>query len=317
MSFSLDIKKEISNLEATKTEYIAELSAFLRNNAYIDEEIIKIYTENASLARRIFKLIKILYNVNCKITVRKNFNFKKNLFYIIEIKEKKNLILKDLSLMNEEGYLINIPREYIISDDDEKKAYLRGCFLSRGSVNDPKKSRYHLELLIDDYEYSLFVNDLMNEYKLNSKVIKRTKGYMVYVKEAEKISDFLKMIKAYNGVLYFENIRVYREQKNITNRLNNCEQANVEKAINTALKQIEDINLIDKELGLDILDDKLKEVALYRLKYPELSLMELSEMITFEKSKIMSKSCLNHRFRKIKEIANNIREKKERGMHNE
>ena len=311
MSFSVEIKEEITKIKATKTEYIAELSAFLRNNAYIDEEIIRIYTENASIARRIFKIIKDTYDVNSKIIVRKNFNFKKNLIYIIEIKNKRDIILKDLSIINEEGYFINIPREYILSDDEEKRAYLRGCFLSRGSINNPKTSRYHMELLIDDYEYALFINDLINEYNLNCRIIKRTKGYMIYIKEAEKISDFLRLIQAFNGVLYFENVRIYREQKNITNRLNNCEQANVEKTINTAIKQIEDINFIDEKVGLDMLDEKLKEVALYRIKHPESSLLELSDIITSENEKYMTKSCLNHRFRKIKNIASEIRERME------
>ncbi len=307
MSFSIEIKKEIANLDSTKTEYIAELSAFLRNNAYVDKEKIQIYTENAAIARRIFKVIKKIYDINASITIRKNFNFKKNYVYIINIITRMDMILKDLSLRNEQGYFINIPREYILSDDDEKRSYLRGCFLSSGSINNPKTSRYHMEFLIDDYEYALFINGLMNEYGLNSKIIKRKKGYMIYIKEAEKISDFLRLIQAHNNVLYFEDVRIYREQKNITNRLNNCEQANVEKAINSALKQIEDINLINKKIGLDILDNKTKEVALSRLKNSELSLSELSIKMSKEKKGVVTKSGINHRFRKIKTIADSLR----------
>lgn len=306
MSFSIEIKNEVTKIDVTNAEYISELSAFIRNNAYIDDNIIRIYTENASIGRRIFKAIKTLYDVNSVITVRKNFNFKKNMMYIIEIKNKRDLILRDLSIINEHGYFINIPHEYIISDEEEKRAYLRGCFLACGSINNPKTSRYHLEFLIDDNEYAEFLSNLLNEYDLNSRLIKRSKGYMVYIKEAERISDFLRLIKAYNGVMYFEDIRIYRDHKNMTNRLNNCEQANVEKAINTAAKQIEDINLIQSKIGLDLIDDKLKETALYRLKYPESSLLELSEIISLETSKTISKSCLNHRFRKIKEIAEKL-----------
>jgi cell division protein WhiA len=309
MSFSIDVKNEMVRLKSTKTEYIAELSAFIRNNAYIDDELIRIHTENASIARRIFKIIKDLYQVSCKITVRKNFNFKRKLIYIVEVKMNHNVILKDLAIKNEQGYFINVPRDYIISDDEEKRAYLRGCFLACGSINNPKTSRYHLEFLIDDYDYAEFLNDVMNEYDLNSRIIKRTKGYMVYIKEAEKISDFLRMIKAYNAVMYFEDVRIYRDHKNMTNRLNNCEQANVEKAINTAVKHLDDINLIKSEIGLDMLDDKLKEVALFRLENPEASLLELSDIISEKNSKVMTKSCLNHRFRKIKNIANSIRGK--------
>ena len=226
----------------------------------------------------------------------------------MEVSDKKDFILKDLSLLNDQSYFINIPKEYIIGDDELKKVYLRGCFIASGSINNPKTSRYHLEFLIDDAEYAAFINDLLNEYELNSRIIKRKNGYMVYIKEAEKISDFLKIIKSYNGVLYFENVRIYRDQKNTTNRLNNCEQANIEKTINTALRQIDDIKVISDMIGLDAIDEKLAIVADFRLKYPESSLLELSEIISHESSKKITKSCLNHRFRKLKEIADKMRD---------
>jgi DNA-binding protein WhiA len=310
VSFSTDIKNEITRIDNTNLENMAILSAYIRQNAYIDNEVIKIHTENAAICRYLFKIVKDLYNVTSKITVRKNFNFKKSLAYIMEIRAKREYILKDLSLINDDGYFINIPKEYITSDDELNKAYVRGCFLARGSVNNPKTSRYHLEFLIDDDEYANFINDVLNSYDLNSRIIKRQNGYMVYVKEAEKISDFLKLIKAYNGVLYFENVRIYRDQKNITNRLNNCEQANIEKTINTALKQIDDINKINDMMGLDAIDEKLKELALYRLKYTESSLIELSNIMSYELNKKITKSCLNHRFRKIKEIADKMKKSK-------
>lgn len=309
MSFSIDIKNEITRLETTKLENVAILSAYLRQNAYIDKEVIRIHTENAAICRYLFKLIKNLYDVTSKITVRKNFNFKKNYVYIIEITRKHNFILKDLSLMNDNEYFINVPKEYIIDDEELKKAYLRGCFLAGGSVNNPKTSRYHLEFLIDDLEYATFIDDLLNEFNLNSRIITRKNGYMVYIKEAEKISDFLKIIKTPGGVLYFENVRIYRDQKNNINRLNNCEQANVERTINTGLRQIEDINMISDMIGLDTLDEKLEMAARYRLKYPESSLLELSDIISHEMGVKVTKSGLNHRLRKIKELADRMRNK--------
>ena len=307
MSFSIDVKNEITRLDHSNLENVALLSAYIRQNAYIGHDLIRIHTENAAICRYLFKMIKSLYDVTSKITVRKNFNFKKTFIYIMEVKDKKDFILKDLSLLNDMGYFINIPKEYIVGDDELKKAYLRGCFLASGSINNPKTSRYHLEFLLDDFEYATFISDILNEYELNSRVIKRQNGYMVYIKEAERISDFLKIIKAYSGVLYFENVRIYRDQKNITNRLNNCEQANIEKTINTALKQIDDINTISNMIGLDALDDKLQEVANFRLKYPESSLLELSTIMSHELSKSVTKSGLNHRFRKIKEMADKMR----------
>lgn len=307
MSFSTEIKNEVTRIENNNLENMALLSAYIRQNAYVGNDIIIIHTENPSVCRYIFKNIKEIYDVTSKITVRKNYNFKKSLSYIIEIKEKNEFILKDLSLINDKGYFINIPKEYIVGDSELEKAYLRGCFLASGSINNPKTSRYHLEFLIDDFEYANFISELLNNYDMNSRIIKRKNGYMVYIKEAEKISDFLKMIKAYNGVLYFENIRIYRDQKNITNRLNNCEQANIEKTINTALKQVQDINLINDMIGMDAIDEKLSELAKYRLKYPESSLLELSNIMSHELNKKITKSCLNHRFRKIREIADKMR----------
>ncbi|HHX17173.1 MAG TPA: DNA-binding protein WhiA [Mollicutes bacterium] len=309
MSFSIEIKTEIIKTENTNLENLALLSAYFRQNAYVDEKLIRVHTENASICRYLFKIIKELYDVSINVTVRKNFNFRKSMLYIIEVKEKKDNILKDISLINDQGYFINVPKEYIIEDEELEKAYLKGTFLASGSVNNPKTSRYHLEFLLDDAEYAEFISDLLNKYDLNSRIIKRKTGYMVYIKEAEKISDFLKILKAYNGVLYFENVRVYREQKNITNRLNNCEQANIEKTINTALSQIEHINIISDAIGLDNIDERLSEVAQFRIKYPESSLSELSDIMSHELGKRITKSCLNHRLRKIKEKAEQLADK--------
>ena len=307
MSFSMRVKNEIISLDTTKTEKISLLSSYIRNNAVITKDSILINTENIEVSKYIYSLIRELYEVIPSITVRKNFNFKKISSYLIQINKKKDMILKDLSLMNESGYFINIPREYIYEDGEEKQAYLRGLFLSTGSVNDPKTSRYHLEFYIDDYDYSVFICELLDDYDLNSKLIERNNGFMVYIKESEKISDFLKVLKAYNSVLYYEDIKAFRESKNLINRLNNCEQANVEKIINSALEQINDIELIENTWGLDSLEEKLRDVAIYRKKYNEVSLNELSKIITVETGKKVSKSGINHRIRKIREIAETIK----------
>lgn len=307
MSFTAQIKEEIINSELNNLEMISLLSAFFRQNAYIDEKRIKVHTESINVCRFMFSIIENLYKFRPRIILRKNFNFRKNYLYILEIQKHRDEILKDLALVNQEGYFTNLPKGYLYADDELKIAYLKGTFLASGSINDPQKSRYHLEFLLDDEEYAVFIDEILNYFSLNSRIINRAKGYMVYVKEAERISDFLKIIRAFQGVLYFENVRIYRNQKNNTNRLNNCEQANVEKIINSSNQQIKDINLIIEEMGLDILDDKLKEVAIYRLKYPESSLLELSEIMSLELSKNISKSCLNHRLRKIKEKAKRLK----------
>ena len=306
MSFSLDIKNEIARLEVSKEEKITELSAIVRNSATIDKEMV-IYIENNAVARRIFKLFRNVYDINPIITVRKKY-FNNGLSYILTIKNKLDEILDDLSIVKDGKYL-NIPLEYIISDDDLVRAYLRGLFLVAGSINDPKTSRYHLEFLVDDNKYAKFIMKLLNEMELNSKIIRREKKYMIYIKEAEKISDFLRVIKAYNGVMYYEDIRIYRDHKNMTNRLNNCEQANMDKVFFTATSQIKDIDKLEEYDMLELIDDKLREVITYRKKYPEASLGELSAIMSNDGIKI-TKSGLNHRFRKIREIVNKIENKK-------
>mgnify|MGYP004454954043 CR=1 FL=1 len=309
MTFSYKIKEEISKVDSTRLEKISELSGILRTNSDIKMYCIRVQTENINVANRIFKTVKELYDVTCNITVRKNYNFKKNEIYIIEIKKDVLKIIKDLGFVKDNSIkLLDVPSEEIVSDDQLKRAFLRGCFLISGSVNDPKTSRYHLEFLIDKVEYAKFLCDLLNYFKLNAKVLRRKKGHMVYIKESEKISDLLKLIKAYEGVLYYEDIRIYREKVNMNNRINNCEQANIEKTLNSALSQIKDINLIKAHDAFDLLDEKLKTVANYRVKYSESSLVELSEIISLETGVKMTKSCLNHRLRKIKELAAKLKD---------
>ena len=307
MSFTSTVKDEVTHLEGNKIEYISELSCILRNNAKIENNII-ITVENNSVARRIFKLIKNIYDVTPAITVRKRFNFNNNLSYILKIKSKKEIILKDLSI-EIDGIYQNIPKSYIINDEECLRAYLRGLFISTGSINDPKTSRYHLEFIVDNLEYANFISEQLNKFRLNSKIIKREKNYMVYIKEAEKISDFLRVINAYHAVMYFEDIRIYRDHKNMTNRLNNCEQANIDKIFQTAANQLKDIEKLKAYDMLDIIDPKIKEVVEYRQKYPESSLQELSEIMSQELGYSITKSGLNHRFRKIKDIVNHLEDK--------
>ena len=303
MSFSLDIKNEVARLEVSKEELISELSAIVRNSAIIEDREIIIYIENNAVARRIFKLFKNVYDINPVITVRKKY-FNNGYSYILTIRNRVKEILEDLSIIKDNKYL-NIPLEYITSDDDLLRAYLRGLFLVTGSINDPKTSRYHLEFLVDNLEYAKYIDRILNDMELNSKIITREKKYMIYIKEAEKISDFLRIIKAYSGVMYYEDIRIYRDHKNMTNRLNNCEQANMDKVFFTANNQLKDIEKLKEYDLMGIIDDKLKEVILYREKYPEASLSELSDIMSNDGIKI-TKSGLNHRFRKIKEILEKI-----------
>ena len=276
MSFTSVVKNEICGLDFSNTENIAELSGFIRGSCKYSNEFIELTTENAKVAKRIYMLIKSIYGIEVVLEQRKLANFSNKKIYVITIGSRVADILSDLSVADD------TPKEYLFGSNEEVKAYLRGTFLNRGSVNDPKTSQYHLEFLYDNKFEAVAVQRLLNQFDMNSKIIIRDTKYMVYIKEAEKISDFLKVISAYQAVLYYENIRIYKEQKNNTNRLNNCEQANI---------------------------DKIKEACEYRLKYPETSLTELSKIISLETNSNITKSGLNHRFRKIKEIASRLRKK--------
>ena len=300
MSFTMVVKDEASKIKTTRLEDISELSAIIRIAGNINNNI-NVTIENNAVARRVFKLFKEIYGISPSITVR-NKKLGRGLTYILNINNKVKEILEDLSIIDNNKYL-SIPKEYLISDEEQLRAYLRGVFLVSGSVNDPKTSRYHMEFILDTKEYANFINKLLNSYDLNSKIIKREKNYTVYIKEAEKISDFLRVIKAFSAVMYFEDIRIYRDHKNMTNRLNNCEQANIDKVIQTANEQLKHIEIIEENMGTDLLDDKTKEALYYRKKYPEASLKELSKIISLETNKPITKSGLNHRFRKIKELA--------------
>ena len=307
MSFTTRIKNELSNIYDNINTNKAELSGILRNSYNKELNTLEIITENSTVCKHIYTLFKEIYNINVK-TEYVSSKFSKNRLYSIIINDKLDLILKDLEIVDDKNKYKIIPNEYFLDSEDEKRAYLKGVFLMCGSINDPKTSMYHLEFSIDEKDEADNISNLLNEFYLNSKVISRDKGYMVYLKEAEKIGDFLRIVGASVAVMYYEDIRIYRDHKNMTNRLNNCEQANFEKSMQSANKQVEDINLIIEKIGKDALDEKLVLVANYRIKYPDVSLQELSEIISYETGKIITKSGLNHRFRKIKEIANRLKE---------
>lgn len=306
ISFTMNVKNEVSSYEGTRDENLTMLSAIIRNSGKFTNNEICVTTENSKVAKRVYLLLTDIYNITVSISDRDN-SFNRNRLYEIKTNDKVDFILRDLSIYSENNNFLNTVSSYLLDSDEEKIAYLKGIFLSSGSVNDPKTSRYHLEFFFDIKEEAITVSNLLNDFNLNSKIIQKDKKYMVYVKEAEKIGDFLRIINAPQAVMYYEDIRIYRDHKNMTNRLNNMEQANIEKIINTCNEQINDINLIMEKMDKDVIDEKIYEVITYRLKYPESSLQELSEIMSLETGKMITKSGLNHRFRKIKELANRIK----------
>ncbi len=301
MSFTALVKDEVSKLDISEAEKISELSAIVQNSDY--ENGIKVVTENNAVARLIYSLFKNLFNVYPKVSVKKGYNYNKKMLYTLEVHQRSEEILKALGIKG------SVPEKFIYADEGLLMAYLKGLFLMKASVNDPKTSRYHLEFNLDNLEYAEFVKTRLNSFNLNSKILCREHRYVVYIKEAEKIGDFLRIIGSVKAVLYFEDIRIYRDHKNMTNRLNNCEQANVDKIIETANEQVKDIELLKKADVYDLLSDKEKEVSEYRLKYPEASLVELSEIISVETGNKITKSGVYHRLNKIRNFALKIKDK--------
>ena len=306
MSYTIEIKEESSTHKCTNSEMIAELSGFIRNNATISNNTLFLTTENEFTIERLQSFFNKLYEVELKVEVKDNLNFNKKKLYLLSLNQKLDFILQDIAYYDKENKYLETPPTYIVGANEEIRSYLRGVFLCTGSINNPKTSRYHMELLIQKPNEAVFIQKLLNIFDLNAKILNRDKGYMIYLKEAEKISDYIKILGANKAVLFFENARIYREKKNQTNRLNNCEQANMDRVFLTAEKQLEQINIIEKNDGYNLLDDKTKQAFDYRKKYPESSLKELSEIITIETGKSITKSGLNHRFRKIKELAEKL-----------
>lgn len=307
MSYTTQIKNEIVTKDKTKSELISLLSAFTRNNGHIENNNLLLTTENSLIKEKIVDSFKVLYNPHINVEVKKSLNFSKKDLYVIKVSSNLEFILEDIGFYNKRNSYLEIPPSYITDKEEEVKSYLRGVFLSQGSINDPKTSQYHMEILVDKPQESIFIQKLLNGYDLNAKILNRDKGYMIYIKEAEKISDFLKIIGAIKAVLYFEDIRIFHDKKNLTNRLNNCEQANMDKVVASATNQLKNIEILEENLAIELLDDKTREALEYRKKYPETSLKELSEIISLETGKKITKSGLNHRFRKINELASKFR----------
>jgi len=299
MSFSSEVKNEVSKMEILPLESVSELSAIVRNHAKIGE-FIELNFENAAIAKRVYLLFKEIFNLSVTIVPLEKHGKKQSHIYQILIDRDVNIILDKLGLLEK-----SVP-DYLISDDDEKRAYLRGIFLSSGSISDPKTSNYHLEFSLDGEKHAKAVLSVLEYFGLNAKYLRRDSGYMVYLKESEKISDFLKIIGSNLGVLYFEDIRIYRDHKNMTNRWNNCDQANINKAVNAANHSLKMIEIIEDNLEMDFVDDKIKEAILLRKKNPDATLQELSDLSLEVIGKHISKPGLFHRYKKIEKMAMDI-----------
>ena len=218
MSYTSNIKNEIAPLAYSDSENMAELSAILNIGVKINKDSFEIYSENISVARRIYSLIKNIYHVNIEMDTTEFNNLRGNRLVKLIVKENSELILNDLSILDGNKRLY-IPHGYLVDELGDSQPYLRGVFMICGSINDPKTSRYHMEFVINNKLTSEYVNNLLNELGFKSKVIKRDKSYMVYIKESENISDFIKMLNANSSLFYYEDIRIYLIDLIIVNKL--------------------------------------------------------------------------------------------------
>ncbi len=297
MSFASDVKIELGKLKIDECCKIAELSAFLQLSSEItfnNEGVhVSFKTMNNTIARTFISIIKDKYNLPINLLVKQQ-KLTKNDVYVIVI-DNADVIVKDFDLFNKD---YSHHMKYI-KNDCCKKSYIRGAFLSTGSMNDPNKS-YHLEIKCHNEENAIFVQMLLNSFGLNARISKRREELIVYIKEAQAIGDFLYIVGAQKSYFTYEDIRVNKDISNMVNRKNNCDLANEMKAINAAKQQLEDIKIVEKMEGID---QKLIEVMEIRKKNPTATLVELLEIYKNEYDKEITKSCLNHRFRKIHDLA--------------
>ena len=303
MSYASEVKKELTTLEVHFGNAKAELMALIRMNGSLGLSnhrfILNVQTENPATARRLYSLLKQFYEVESELLVRRKMKLKKNNLYIVRLNKGSDYVLKDLDILDGFQLKETVPLDFL--DDDAKvRSYLRGAFLATGSVNNPETSSYHLEIYSLYEDHNQTICEMMNRYGLNARTAKRRSGYITYLKEAEKIADFLSLIGATSSMLKFEDIRIMRDMRNSVNRIVNCENANFNKVADAANRQIESIKYLDKKIGLNNLPVKLQEIAIARMAHPEVSLKELGELVP---GGPISKSGVNHRLRKIMEQA--------------
>lgn len=307
MSFASETKKELTLLQAEPCCERAELSALIRMNGVVQlterRVVLDVSTENAAIARRIYTLLKRHFDVPTEVIVRKKMRLKKNNVYVVRILDKVEPLLKELSIVSEGFAFRPDIDKAIIRKACCKRAYLRGAFLAGGSVNNPEGSSYHLEIACMYEDHCRALVELANKYRLNARFIERKKGFILYIKEGEKIIEFLNIVGAHQALFKFEDVRIMRDMRNSVNRIVNCETANLNKTIGAAVRQIDNIRLLQREIGLENLPEKLREVAEIRLKHPDMNLKEVGDLL---KGKV-SKSGVNHRLRKIDEWAERIR----------
>jgi DNA-binding protein WhiA len=288
MSFSSEVKEELSkHLGKSMHCQLAELSALIA----LEGKALDWQTENHLLEEKYRLLLKKLFNIE----------------EIDAAGEKR--ILEAVKMWNEttdQPELSDVVSGILVQQNCCRRAYIRGAFLAGGSISDPNKS-YHFEIVCRTKAQATQLQELINSFGMDAKIVERKKHQVVYLKEGEQIVDILNIMEAHVALMNLENVRILKEMRNSVNRKVNCETANISKTVNAAVKQLADIEYIRTTAGLDSLPDNLKEIALLRLEYPEAPLGELGTYL----EPMVGKSGVNHRLRKLSTIAEQLREEQD------
>ena len=312
MSFSGMVKEELSRQVGKGLHcQIAETAALLCACGKITPEgLLRFQTENEAVLRKYFTLLEKTFNIKKEISVRENSYLKKGSVYFIELSDPGQIqaVLQRTKLARERenGETLHLCNTLVIQQSCCKRAFVRGAFLASGSISDPRKG-YHFEIVCQDEKKAKQLQEIIRSFQIDAKIVLRKKSYVVYVKEGAQIVDMLAVMEANVALMDLENIRILKEMRNTVNRKVNCETANINKTVNAAVKQMEDIKLIQQTIGFESLNEGLSQIAQLRLQYPEATLKELGLMLVPQ----VGKSGVNHRLRKLSEIADGLRDDKE------
>lgn len=316
ITFSGKIKKELAQqLSKSKHCQIAEITAIISMCGKVsinsrEQYSIKVRTENISVAKKYFTLLRKTFNISNEILVSRNRS-NDNVSYTVLIKNHDDAmhVLQACKLIDEDGEIgeeFSLVRNVIVQRNCCKRAFIRGAFLATGSMNNPEKS-YHIEIVCTASKKANQLCTVINSFGLDAKVIARKRTYVVYLKEGAQIVDLLNIMEASVGLMEMENVRILKEIRNSLNRQVNCETANINKTVAASVKQAEDIKYIRDTVGLEELPEGLREIAELRLEYADATLKELGDML----STPIGKSGVNHRLRKISEVAEELRSNRE------
>ena len=314
MSFSTDTKNELARLNPEKKCcMLAEIAGFIRMCGSIrlaggGKVKLIITTDNAAVARHFKVTIKEYFSAEAELEIEGGSGVKKGHTYLLTINEPEmsEQILRETGiLMVREGmnYISDGIYEGLIKTKCCRKSYLRGVFMGAGVLTHPEKA-YHIEFLCNTQALASDVKKLINSFTgIHAKIVERKKLYVVYVKDSEQIVDILNIMGAHGQLFAFENTRIFKEMRNKTNRINNCDSANLDKTLDASDRHMANIRKIEELKGLSVLPPKLYEVAVLRIENPDASLTELAEMM----EPPMKKSGINKRLMKIEEFANKMK----------